>query len=93
MDDPTLMLGYVGRLSVEKNVALLAKIERELLALGITDFRFFIVGHGSEDLDALPAERAPAAGGPLGKGDRPEGHPDADPEGRAGAPRAIRIVG
>ena len=49
MDDPTLVLGYVGRLSVEKNVSLLAKIERELIGLGITDFRFLIVGHGSEE--------------------------------------------
>ena len=49
LDDSTLVLGYVGRLSVEKNVALLIRIERELLALGITNFRFLIVGHGSED--------------------------------------------
>jgi glycosyltransferase involved in cell wall biosynthesis len=49
IDDPTMVLGYVGRLSVEKNVSLLAKIERELLALGITNFRFLIVGHGSEE--------------------------------------------
>jgi glycosyltransferase involved in cell wall biosynthesis len=48
-DDPTLILGYVGRLSVEKNVALLAQVERELLALGIANFRFLIVGHGSEE--------------------------------------------
>jgi glycosyltransferase involved in cell wall biosynthesis len=49
LDDATLVLGYVGRLSVEKNVALLAQIERELLAQGITDFRFLIVGHGDEE--------------------------------------------
>ena len=49
LDDPTLVLGYVGRLSVEKNVDLLAQIERELLALGITNFRFLIVGHGAEE--------------------------------------------
>jgi glycosyltransferase involved in cell wall biosynthesis len=47
--DDTLILGYVGRLSIEKNVALLAQIERELLAQGITKFRFIIVGHGSEE--------------------------------------------
>lgn len=51
-DDTTLVLGYVGRLSVEKNVACLVQIERELLAQGITDFRFLIVGHGAEE-DAL----------------------------------------
>jgi glycosyltransferase involved in cell wall biosynthesis len=49
LDDSTLVLGYVGRLSVEKNVALLARIERELLTQGITNFRFLIVGHGDEE--------------------------------------------
>ena len=49
LDDRTLVLGYVGRLSVEKNVALLVQIERELLALGITNFRFCVVGHGAEE--------------------------------------------
>jgi glycosyltransferase involved in cell wall biosynthesis len=44
-----LILGYVGRLSVEKNVALLVKIERELLASDIANFRFLIVGHGNEE--------------------------------------------
>jgi len=49
LDDPTLILGYVGRLSVEKNVALLAEIERGLLSHGISNFRFLIVGHGAEE--------------------------------------------
>lgn len=48
-EDRTIVLGYVGRLSVEKNVALLAKIEAELEAMGISDIRFLIVGHGSEE--------------------------------------------
>lgn len=48
-EDNTLILGFVGRLSIEKNVALLARIERELLALGVTNFRFLIVGHGAEE--------------------------------------------
>ncbi|MBS1822582.1 MAG: glycosyltransferase [Acidobacteria bacterium] len=48
-DDGTIVLGYVGRLSVEKNVALLAQIERELIAMGIAKFRFVIVGHGAEE--------------------------------------------
>jgi phosphatidylinositol alpha 1,6-mannosyltransferase len=39
----------VGRLSVEKNVALLARVERELAAMGVRDVRFLIVGHGSEE--------------------------------------------
>src|SRR5271154_3292427 len=48
--DGTGVLGYVGRLSVEKNVALLAKVERELAAMGLGDaVRFLIVGHGSEE--------------------------------------------
>lgn len=49
LEDPTVVIGYVGRLSVEKNVALLAQIERGLLDRGITNFRFLIVGHGSEE--------------------------------------------
>jgi glycosyltransferase involved in cell wall biosynthesis len=48
-NDGTVILGYVGRLSVEKNVALLVKIERELEAAGIGGVRFLIVGHGSEE--------------------------------------------
>jgi glycosyltransferase involved in cell wall biosynthesis len=42
------VLGYVGRLSVEKNVALLPLIQRELDALGIAA-RFLVIGHGSEE--------------------------------------------
>ena len=47
--DRTVVLGYVGRLSVEKNVALLARVERELEGLGLGGVRFLIVGHGSEE--------------------------------------------
>jgi phosphatidylinositol alpha 1,6-mannosyltransferase len=47
--DRAVVLGYVGRLSVEKNVALLARVERELAAMGVRDVRFLIVGHGSEE--------------------------------------------
>jgi phosphatidylinositol alpha 1,6-mannosyltransferase len=47
--DRTVVLGYVGRLSVEKNVALLARLERELVAMGVSGVRFLIVGHGSEE--------------------------------------------
>jgi glycosyltransferase involved in cell wall biosynthesis len=49
LDDSMLVLGYVGRLSVEKNVALLVQVERELLAHGITNFRLSVVGHGAEE--------------------------------------------
>ncbi|HEX7158807.1 MAG TPA: glycosyltransferase, partial [Edaphobacter sp.] len=49
LDDGTVVLGYVGRLSIEKNVALLAEVERELGAMGIRGVRFLIVGHGAEE--------------------------------------------
>jgi len=41
-------LGFVGRLSPEKNVRFLAVLERELLAQGLTNIEFRIVGTGSE---------------------------------------------
>lgn len=46
--DQGMVLGFVGRLSVEKNVALLARVQRELEAAGLRDFRFRIVGQGDE---------------------------------------------
>ncbi len=42
------LLGYVGRLSVEKNITLLAAIHDQLLAMGISNFRFLIIGQGDE---------------------------------------------
>jgi phosphatidylinositol alpha 1,6-mannosyltransferase len=48
-DDGEIVLGFVGRLSVEKNVALLARVQRELEAAGKRRFRFVVVGHGAED--------------------------------------------
>jgi glycosyltransferase involved in cell wall biosynthesis len=42
------VLGYVGRLSVEKNVALLPKVDTQLRTLGITP-RWLIIGHGAEE--------------------------------------------
>jgi phosphatidylinositol alpha 1,6-mannosyltransferase len=47
--DTDFVLGYVGRLSVEKNVALLAGIEQQLRQRGTERFRFVIVGHGGEE--------------------------------------------
>ncbi len=41
------VLGFVGRLSVEKNVALLAAVQDQLEQMGVTNFRFMIVGHGA----------------------------------------------
>ena len=56
-DDRDQVLGFVGRLSVEKNVALLARVQDELELLGHRSFRFLIVGHGTEEdwlRDRLP---------------------------------------
>jgi phosphatidylinositol alpha 1,6-mannosyltransferase len=50
-DNAELILGYVGRLSVEKNVALLVTLERELAAMGMANVRFLIVGWGDEEED------------------------------------------
>jgi phosphatidylinositol alpha 1,6-mannosyltransferase len=47
--EASVVLGYVGRLSVEKNVALLARVERELAEMGVCGVRFLIVGHGGEE--------------------------------------------
>jgi glycosyltransferase involved in cell wall biosynthesis len=48
-DDSEQVLGFVGRLSIEKNVILLAQVQEELEAMGHKDFRFLIVGHGAEE--------------------------------------------
>jgi glycosyltransferase involved in cell wall biosynthesis len=53
------VLGFVGRLSVEKNVALLAQVQEELEARGLRKFRFRIVGQGQEE--AWLRERLPRA--------------------------------
>lgn len=47
--DEDFVLGYVGRLSIEKNIALLATLNAQLLQQGITRFRFLIVGQGAEE--------------------------------------------
>jgi phosphatidylinositol alpha 1,6-mannosyltransferase len=47
--DKDFVLGFCGRLSIEKNVSLLARIRTELLERGITNFRFLIIGHGKEE--------------------------------------------
>jgi phosphatidylinositol alpha 1,6-mannosyltransferase len=48
VNDGIFRLGFVGRLSTEKNVRLLAAVERELEAVGCTNYKFLIVGDGSE---------------------------------------------
>lgn len=46
--DSTVVLGYVGRLRPEKNVRLFARVEKALFAAGLTNFRFLVVGDGSD---------------------------------------------
>lgn len=41
-------IGYVGRLTVEKNIDFLHRIAAGLTGAGVSDFRFLIVGDGSE---------------------------------------------
>jgi phosphatidylinositol alpha 1,6-mannosyltransferase len=41
-------IGYVGRLTTEKNVRFLARLEQDLLNIGENDFRIVIVGDGAE---------------------------------------------
>jgi glycosyltransferase involved in cell wall biosynthesis len=48
-NDRERVLGFVGRLSVEKNVALLATVQAELEQMGLRNFRFRVVGHGAEE--------------------------------------------
>jgi phosphatidylinositol alpha 1,6-mannosyltransferase len=47
--DHEFVLGYVGRLSVEKNIAQLAQVQQELERAGCRNFRFLIVGHGGRE--------------------------------------------
>jgi phosphatidylinositol alpha 1,6-mannosyltransferase len=47
-EDHEFILGFAGRLSVEKNVALLAQVQEELERMGQKKFRFLIVGGGGE---------------------------------------------
>jgi glycosyltransferase involved in cell wall biosynthesis len=42
-------IGFVGRLTLEKNVQMLVEIEQRLLAAGVTDYQFLIVGQGSSE--------------------------------------------
>ncbi len=47
--DDTIQIGYVGRLTAEKNVRLLHEVESALLEAGIRNFRFVFVGQGSQE--------------------------------------------
>ena len=46
--DDTFRFGFVGRLRAEKNVRLLADLEKKLLEKGKTNFKIVIVGEGNE---------------------------------------------
>jgi glycosyltransferase involved in cell wall biosynthesis len=46
--DSIFRMGFVGRITPEKSVRLFFKVEQALLARGLTNFRFLIVGDGSE---------------------------------------------
>lgn len=48
VNDGIFRFGYIGRLREEKNVRLLEKLEKRLLELGKTNFKFLIVGEGTE---------------------------------------------
>jgi len=42
-------IGFVGRLSAEKNVAVLARLEQALLAAGHNDFQIVVIGQGKQE--------------------------------------------
>ena len=48
-DDGRLVLGYVGRLSLEKNVGILPDLADELERMGMRDVEFLVVGQGAEE--------------------------------------------
>jgi phosphatidylinositol alpha 1,6-mannosyltransferase len=48
VNDQTLRLGFVGRVTPEKGVRLLWEIEKALDSAGFKDFRIVVVGDGSE---------------------------------------------
>jgi phosphatidylinositol alpha 1,6-mannosyltransferase len=48
VSDGIFRLGYVGRVTPEKSVRFLVDLERALNALGLRNFRFLVVGDGSE---------------------------------------------
>ncbi len=46
LDDPQRILGFVGRLSIEKNIGLLVQIQKDLIQ---GQEKFLIVGHGGDE--------------------------------------------
>lgn len=51
VSDGIFRIGFVGRLRPEKNVRMLIDLEKQLISAGKTNFRFLIVGEGSERED------------------------------------------
>jgi phosphatidylinositol alpha 1,6-mannosyltransferase len=58
-EDRDRILGFVSRLSIEKNISLLVQIQQELDRMGVANVRFVIVGHGGDE--AWLRERMPRA--------------------------------
>jgi glycosyltransferase involved in cell wall biosynthesis len=48
-NDGQFVIGYTGRLTVEKNIHFLADLEKNLLQRGLTNFRLLVVGQGAEE--------------------------------------------
>ena len=48
VNDGIFRFGYVGRLTREKNLRLLADVERAIIDAGCTQYKIVIVGHGTE---------------------------------------------
>lgn len=46
--DRPFCIGYVGRLTTEKNIRCLVDLEQELIAAGETNYQFLIVGEGGQ---------------------------------------------
>jgi glycosyltransferase involved in cell wall biosynthesis len=57
-DDRSITLGYVGRLSIEKNIALLVQVAEQLRTMQV-EVHFLIVGQGGDE--ALLREQLPQA--------------------------------
>ncbi len=72
------VVGYVGRLSVEKNVSLLPRIEQRLFDRGITGVQFLIVGHGSEEEELRAQLRSVEFAGVLRGEDLARAYADMD---------------
>ncbi len=47
--DGQFVIGYTGRLTVEKSIHFLADLEKALLQRGLTNFRLLVVGQGAEE--------------------------------------------